>query len=273
MNIILPINKSIGQTPLQVVEMVRDKFPEYRQEKIGYAGRLDPLAHGVLLLMIGDATKERETYLDLPKEYTFEVLLGVETDTYDILGLITSENCHPGLVSGSLNNKNVNLLVSSFVNKHIGKMSQSYPPYSSKTVQGKPLFWWAKQKRLAEISIPTREITISNFAVRSYSEITREDLQNRVTTNIKLVQGEFRQKEITERWDEFFTKYDLLPERSRKPFQTISCTISCSSGTYVRGLAYDLGKTLGCGALALDILRTKIGKYTLGDSLILKSQQ
>src|SRR4051812_2270372 len=90
MNRVINVYKPIGFTPLQVIEKLREKFPEYKNVKIGYAGRLDPLAHGVLLLMIGDATKEREKYLGLDKSYEFEAVLGVSTDSYDVLGLVNN---------------------------------------------------------------------------------------------------------------------------------------------------------------------------------------
>ena len=56
--------------------------------KIGYAGRLDPLASGVLLAMIGDTCRERDRFQALEKSYKFCVLLGVHTDSLDPLGVV-----------------------------------------------------------------------------------------------------------------------------------------------------------------------------------------
>jgi tRNA pseudouridine55 synthase len=167
MNKVLNIYKPIGKTPLEMVHLVKASFPEYKDAPIGYAGRLDPLAHGVLLLMVGDATKERDMYLDMNKEYRFEAVFGIETDTYDVLGLL-KRNIYRAPP------ENVNTFVNLFVTNHTKKLLQSYPPFSSKTVQGKPLFWWAKQQKLHEITIPEREIEIYSFAVQSFGIISAE---------------------------------------------------------------------------------------------------
>lgn len=249
-NTVVSVYKPIGYTPLQVIDTLRKKCPDYTNEKIGYAGRLDPLAHGVLLLMIGDAAKERTKYLDLPKEYSFEVLYGLETDTYDLLGYVERyKEC-------IIVKENVN----AFVNDCLGKLTLPYPPYSSKPVDGKPLFWWARHKKLSEITIPTREIEIAEFKLRSTRSIRTEQLQRLVMKRIHAVTGDFRQADIEERWMQVF---ETNPQIS---FATATFHITCSSGTYVRSLAHTLGQELGCGAVAIDILRTKVGTYSLEDS-------
>ena len=65
MGSVLSIYKPIGVTPNQIIEKLREAQPEYQDIKIGFAGRLDPLAHGLLLLMTGDETKDRDKYLGL----------------------------------------------------------------------------------------------------------------------------------------------------------------------------------------------------------------
>ena len=85
------VEKEIGQTPLEVVTRYKQEHPEYANTPIAYAGRLDPMAHGQLLLLVGEACKERDKYLGLDKEYVFEILLGFDSDTHDILGLVNSQ--------------------------------------------------------------------------------------------------------------------------------------------------------------------------------------
>jgi tRNA pseudouridine55 synthase len=254
MNQLLNIYKPTGVTPLQLVQQLRREKPEYEKVKIGYAGRLDPMAHGVMLLMVGEETKNREKYLSLPKSYEFTVMFGVETDTYDILGLLkdTKSNQTPS---------NANLIVNSFVSSKIGTQIQKYPSYSSKTVQGKPLFWWAKNNRLAEIEIPEHEISIDSFSIISFKKIQRETLHQQITKNISSLKGDFRQKEILKSWKDFF---QTNPDPT---FPLATFTITCSSGTYVRGLADELGKELGCGAITLDILRTQLGEFECNKSV------
>ncbi len=253
---LLAIYKPIGLTPLQLIDTLREQRPEYTDETIGYAGRLDPMAHGVMLLMIGEETKNRDQYLSLTKEYTFELILGLETDTYDLLGCLRKTEMYPIP-------KNVNLIVNSFVNTHVGKQSQSYPPYSSKTVRGKPLFWWAKNSKLDEIEIPKRDIEIFDFVVLSQEEILGEEIEKKILTTVNLIQGDFRQNEIRKRWDTFFAS------NKHASFTKLQCRVACSSGTYIRGLVHELGKELNCGAVTTDISRTRVGDYSLENALLL----
>ena len=106
MDKVVNVYKPISPTPLQVVEKFREKHPEYAESKISYAGRLDPLAEGVLLLLIDKENKKREKYQKLDKEYEFEVLFGAATDTYDLLGIVDDKppkRVQPSRRSGGLN--------------------------------------------------------------------------------------------------------------------------------------------------------------------------
>ena len=73
---IINIYKKAGETPLEAINRLRSRRPEYQDVKITYAGRLDPLAEGVLILLAGDAVYEKEKYLKLDKEYEAEILFG-----------------------------------------------------------------------------------------------------------------------------------------------------------------------------------------------------
>src|SRR5690349_10661953 len=114
------VYKPVGLTPLEMINKLQSQTPELVGKKICYAGRLDPLAHGVLLLLSGEETKQREKYLSLPKTYEFEVVFGMQTDTYDVLGYLKETEIKPLQV-------NVNLFVNTFVNNNIGKQQQFYP--------------------------------------------------------------------------------------------------------------------------------------------------
>jgi tRNA pseudouridine55 synthase len=251
---IVPIYKPTGLTPFEMVKKIKLTNTKLANIKIGYAGRLDPLAHGVLLLMVGEETKKRDLYLALPKSYLFEVVFGLETDTYDILGLLST-------VRSKRTSKNVNLFVNTFVKNRLGKQIQKYPPYSSKAVNGKPLFWWAKNGKLTQIKIPTREIEIYEFTVISIGEIVIDKLNERVSDAINSVKGDFRQKKIKKLWDQYFSQ-----QKKEKTLTTVTFKINCSSGTYVRELVNQMGKEIGCGALAINILRTSVGNYSLTDA-------
>ncbi|MDQ3244755.1 MAG: tRNA pseudouridine(55) synthase TruB, partial [bacterium] len=82
------LNKKEGETPLEALESFRVKAKIGKEVKMTYAGRLDPMASGLLIILAGEECKNKEKYLRLDKEYNFEVLFGFATDTYDILGKV-----------------------------------------------------------------------------------------------------------------------------------------------------------------------------------------
>jgi len=239
----IKLYKNSGETPLERLNRFREENPEYGETKLSYAGRLDPMAEGVILVLVGDENKEREKHLKYSKEYTFEILFGFKTDTYDLLGLL-QDKFHKVEINEE-NLKNV-------LNKFKGDIMQEYPPYSSKTVKGKPLFEWARQNKLNQIKIPSHEVTIFDINFRELSTITKPDLRKSLISRILKVKGDFRQKRILDEWG-------IELDRIRTDeFYLAKVNIFCSSGTYVRALCNDVGQELGCGALAFSIKREDI---------------
>jgi tRNA pseudouridine55 synthase len=263
---ILNLYKPIGFTPVDLIKKLKNKFPEYKDTKIAFAGRLDPMAHGVLILMLDNAIKERNKYLGLTKQYEFEVFYGVSTDTYDQLGLV--KNATDGKLNNSiitpafLKNK-----IEIFLKNKTGKSLQAFPPYSSKEVHGKPLYQWARENKLSEISMPSKEIEIYEFELLSIEKIPAGIIKINILSNIEKVVGDFRQKEIVKQWNDFFRKMN------KKDFLVAKFRLTCSSGTYVRGMVNEMGEEFGCGATALDILRTKVGGYELKKSLRIRDSK
>jgi tRNA pseudouridine55 synthase len=84
---IFNINKPAGMTPLEALESLRASRPELAGAPMTYAGRLDPLACGVLVVLTGEDVHSKEQFLGLDKQYEAEILFGFETDSYDILGI------------------------------------------------------------------------------------------------------------------------------------------------------------------------------------------
>ena len=245
------INKPIGLTPLEVVNKFKRKYPEYKNEVISYAGRLDPMAQGVLILLIGDENKNRDNYLGLDKEYESEFVIGVSTDTYDSLGLVKEVN----------NIKIDKKKLEEELSKFIGKRVQEFPPYSSKVVNGKPLYFWAREGRLDEIKIPEKEIEIYSVDVLDQKNITGEDLAKKIIEVVIGVKGDFRQEVIIENWKKFGKNY------KDTKLLMIKVRITCSTGTYIRGVANELGENLGTHAFAYSIARTRVGEVSLDDCL------
>ncbi len=250
---VLCLYKPVGPSPLQVIHAFRQKNPEYRNVPLGYAGRLDPMAKGILLVLVGDENKKRKIYEDLPKEYSFRAVFGIATDTYDVMGRIIHTNQTLPI--------NVKEKIQEVLPSFFGIYMQEYPPYSSRTVQGKPLYYWARENKLTEIVIPKKQVEIFSLKLESVSEITCTQLVEKAKKAIVSASGDFRQKEILNDWDLF------LEKNNNNSFPIAQLSLHCSSGTYVRQIIYELALHLRTHAIALEITRTKVKDFSLEDAI------
>lgn len=216
--------KKRGETPLEALSRVKSDEP------LSYAGRLDPVAEGLLLVLVGDENKHREKYLGLDKEYIVDVCWGIGTDTGDILGVIQErgdKKCSD---------------FSSF----IGKINQKYPAYASKTVKGKPLWMYAREGRLNDIDIPSHDVEIYSIDVEKE---WKEDIFDEVKGVVGRVKGDFRQEEILDSWSKIESE-KMMITRLR---------VHCSSGTYIRQLVKDFGVP----ACVYRLKRVRVGEYKI----------
>jgi len=255
------LNKKIGETPLSCAEAWRAaQPPAMRHLPLSYAGRLDPMASGKLLVLIGDECKVQEKYHALDKRYEFSVLLGVSSDTGDVLGRLMNFNASPPPSAPVPSIKKITTTLT-------GPISLPFPHFSAKTVKGKPLHVWTLEGRLHEITIPTQTSTIYKLTCTRVETLTREQIYHDalkkinaippVTDERKALGNDFRRVDIRADWQKF---YDTGNQNDR--FTIINCACICSSGTYMRSLAEEIGRRLGnVPALAYHIHRTHIGKY------------
>lgn len=245
---VIPLYKNLGETPLETIKRFKSKNQKYKDEPMSYAGRLDPMAEGVLLVLLGDELTRKDTYQKLNKTYVAEILFDVESDTYDILGVIH-------------NTKNVTISDSDLNTKlteMTGALCITLPPFSSYRIGGKPLFWWAKEKRIHEIEIPKRTVTIFSASLESFQKKCGREIRDEAVKKINLVSGDFRQKEIIDSWNTF----DI-----HKTYTVARISYTCSSGTYIRSLATILGEKLNTTAILFNLKRTAVGNYSLSDCL------
>ena len=258
---ILNIYKPLGGGLLETINLFRKNNPQYQDVKLGYAGRLDPMAEGVLLILVGDELKNQEKYWALDKEYEAEILLGFNTDTYDILGIPSTSQTpsYKHQVTNKFKTSNSKLI--KILKKFEGEFTFLYPPYSSRTVKGKPLFWWARRDRLDEIEIPKKTSTIHNIEILDFYEMEKDILEKLIINRINLVKGNFRQKIIKNAWRKIFKN------TKQQKFSIIKIRVFVSSGTYIRSIANELGHRLGMGAILLHLKRTKVGKFNINKSI------
>lgn len=249
---VVNVYKQMGETPRERLERLRNQRHELHNEVLSYAGRLDPMAEGVLLTLVGGANSRREAYLDMNKEYVLDVLFGFSTDTYDVLGKVVETGDTTTITRKALRET---------LNEFRGDVSQEYPPYSSKTVQGKSLFEWARTNALGTLILPRRTVTIFEIDLKEIYKVPEADLLSYIEENVSKVNGDFRQDEVLRLWRR------RLSEKGGREFPCAAIHISCSSGTYARSIANGLGEKLGVPALALHILRTKVGEFDVSKSL------
>lgn len=256
----LTVYKKEGETPLECLDGLRAEHPEYKDAVLSYAGRLDPMAEGAMLILVNEANKEREKHLGLDKEYEVDILFGVGTDTGDVLGKITelSSVREPFFFlrsSATLSTTKKERFASleefgDFLQSFVGPLKQKYPHYSSRTVEGKPLFQWAREGRLAEIEIPERSSEIYSIEMLDTYGLSTEEILKSVQERVDKVKGDFRQEEIITSWKL------ALEEDPERTFSLAKIKVACSSGTYMRTLAESVAQKLGTTAIAWKIKRT-----------------
>lgn len=218
--------KNIGETPLQALERVRLEEGIRVNVPMTYAGRLDPMAEGVLIILTGNECKKKAEYLGMDKVYEIEVLLGVKTDTQDVLGMINGLNLEK---------------IETDIPKFVGRFDQSYPRYSSKVIA---------MKELPE-EMPIKSVEIYSIEELGEREMLGVEIAGDSIEKILKVDGEFRQKEIIEEWKAFAVEFE------NASFKIIKLKVKCSSGTYMRTLAEKMG------GLAYSIKRVSVGDYRI----------
>ncbi|MGC9467364.1 MAG: tRNA pseudouridine(55) synthase TruB [Anaerolineae bacterium] len=200
---VLIVDKPAGMTSHDVVNRVRRLA---RLRRVGHAGTLDPMATGVLTLLLGPATRLSRFAMAGRKRYQGVVRLGQTTTTYDAEGEI-------------LQTEHVDIdfeAIQAAVRKFEGPILQTPPMYSAIKVDGQKLYELARKGR--EIEREPREVTIHHIEILKWAP----------------------------------------PD--------LTLDVVCSSGTYIRSLAHDLGQELGCGAHLHALRRLASGPFTLKEA-------
>jgi tRNA pseudouridine(55) synthase len=259
------LNKKRGITPLEAISAWKVERPEFAEVSASYAGRLDPMAEGKLLVLLGDECKKQDAYIKLDKEYEVELVFDLSTDTGDVLGLATyaTDNAKGNvrIISSVLE---IIRTLPLALSREQGSHSRQYPVFSSKTVNGKPLFLYALENKLDDITIPEHIETIYKIKLLESREVLKAELQTIIQESLAVVPrsdepskelgADFRQDAVRARWDELFK---TIPDRK---FTIVTLRVTCASGAYMRTLAERIGHSLDATALALSINRTKIGE-------------
>ena len=162
MNGVIIVNKPSGITSQDVVTEIRKYL---KIKSVGHAGTLDPLASGVLPILISKGTRISKYLIDHDKEYIATLRLGKQTDTGDITGEVIEESNVP---ESAMDEENVKDVLASF----IGEQSQIPPMYSAIKVGGKKLYEYA---RIGEkVEVKPRQIKIYDIELLNMNRDTME---------------------------------------------------------------------------------------------------
>jgi tRNA pseudouridine55 synthase len=205
---ILNVDKPPDLTSHDVVAAVRRVAG---QRKVGHAGTLDPMATGVLLVCLGQATRVAEYLMASHKRYRATIVLGTSTDTYDAEGEILTSD---GRID--FDQAKIEAALATFV----GRIQQVPPMYSALKRDGEPLYKLARQGKT--VAREPREVDIAELRLLDW------------------------------------TPPSLIIE------------VDCSSGTYIRSLAHDLGQRLDSGAHLARLVRLSSGRFSLEEATSLE---
>jgi tRNA pseudouridine55 synthase len=227
---ILIIDKPEGFTSHDVVARVRKIF---KTKRVGHTGTLDPFATGVLVLLLGKATRLAQ-FLDKDiKEYIATVKFGFETDTGDKTGVPSAEcGMRNEEISEVLEKTDWDSILSQFK----GEIEQIPPMYSAKKIEGKKLYELARKGIEVE---------------RKPAKITIHELD--------LVESDVNRSEP-----------GAVATGSTQKLDSMDIRVRCSAGTYVRTLAEDIGRKLGTLAHLIELRRTAAGPFRIDEAITLE---
>lgn len=218
MNGALLVDKPSGPTSHDVVAFVRRTL---KTPRVGHTGTLDPLATGLLVLLVGHATRVAQYLATDEKEYIADVRLGLATPTYDAQSRDEAFRLKAEATQGTqppgfrLQADDIARVLPDF----LGTFPQLPPPFSAKKVGG----------------------------VKAYEKARKNEPL------------ELKPVEVTVR------ELELLPAPADPTL--LRLRIVCSAGFYVRSLAHDIGKVLGCGAHLEALRRTRAGRFRVDDAV------
>jgi len=246
MNGALLVDKPCGPTSHDVVAFVRRTL---KTTRVGHTGTLDPLATGLLVLLVGHATRLAQFLVTDEKEYVAHVRLGLATPTYDAQGLDAgSEAVGAGSDAGVARReveskaggarREVRVTreqIVAVLPDFLGTFPQLPPPFSAKKVDG--IRAYEKARKGQEVELRPVEVTV-------------------------------RELELLPPASPLAPPASHLAPPDPDP-TLLRLRLVCSAGFYVRSLAHDIGKVLGCGAHLEALRRTRAGRFVVDDAATL----
>lgn len=201
----LLLDKPFGITSFKAAHKIKKTL---NVKKTGHCGTLDPAATGLLLILVGSATKLQDNFMKKDKVYSTSISLGIVTDTGDMEGKVIKE-CEYRHIKPCEIKKVLKMFE--------GEIEQIPPMFSALKYKGKKLYELARKG--IEVERNPRKVIIKKIDFVAYKK------------------------------------------------GILKIEVACSSGTYIRTLAQDIGNKLGCGATVKELRRKKIGNFNVKKAL------
>ena len=276
--IILPIDKPYTWTSADVIRKIKWAATHHfakKNLKVGHAGTLDPLATGILLVCLGNATRKAEELQRSSKEYIAGITFGAVTPSYDLEKPLQDFSA-PG--KDFTKEKLLEVL-----ERFKGEQDQVAPLFSAKSIDGVRAYEMARalyKKRDehpdADFSLlSTSRITIHSLELLSLDaglprniipdpSVPAEMQLRAMDPQALCVDGRYADT------GDGRIRVSSIPQERAGELQTALIRVSCSKGTYIRSLARDLGEAMGTGAFLSSLRRTGNGGFGIGDALSLE---
>jgi tRNA pseudouridine55 synthase len=232
---ILIIDKPEGWTSHDVVARLRRVL---KTKKIGHTGTLDPFATGVLVMLVGKATRLAQFLDKDEKEYEALVRFGFETKTGDLTGSPRSQVPGPSSVAVSIEK------IEEVLPRFRGEIEQVPPMYSAKKIEGKKLYELARKG----IEVERKAVAVRISKLEIIEPPRRGDAEEgRGGDTATRGHGDLGR----ETWD-------------------VGLRVACSAGTYIRTLAEDIARAAGSAAHLAELRRTRAGRFDLSLAVTLE---
>lgn len=266
--IIVPVNKPYRWTSADVIRKLKFTAARHFRKKnlkVGHAGTLDPLATGVLLVCIGNATKKAEELQSHDKEYIAGITFGATTPSYDLEKEI--DRMYP---YGHVTEEAVRKALPDF----LGEQEQIAPLFSAKSVDGVRAYEMARKLYRERHAAAGMHGINPAAGTAAAMDTAAEGLIRASRINISDISLiEFRPEGKTpaaEAADASEDRRNLrinVTDNSRLHLPEALVRITCSKGTYIRAFARDLGEALGTGAHLSSLIRSRSGEFRVEDAL------
>jgi tRNA U55 pseudouridine synthase TruB len=232
--------KPIGMTCGELLE----KYNHF--VKKAFVGRLDPQAHGEITILTDDDVKDMELHMSKSKTYIVKFIVGITTDTDDVLGMIEDVNL---TLDNTGNPKEAIENFPSEYEQQYHKFSSFVPPDKDESGKRKPLWWWS-QKGITIQNIKKKNVVFFEKEIKDISDISGNELKDIILTNLNALKSEgFRKEEIIEQWKSY---------SFQEAYEIYECCFSVSSGFYVRQFIRDIAELTNNNLLVIDIHRVSI---------------